>query len=370
MVTNGRTYTQLINQPTRRRPITQRIRALYQTYSALWHEFKKPIIYFVLATVGLGMIYGELHQLSYPDEYIPYLDRPYMMLQMMVIETPDVSVPSELHLIAFWYVLPVIFIYIVAEGASEFIRVFFSSDERRRGWMEAIASTYRNHIIVFGAGHVGLRVVIHLVQMGCEVVVIDNDPDEGVAETLDPLHVPIIIGDGLTSGVMERAGIKQASSFIACTGNDHLNLEAIMKARDANEHIRIVSRIWDDKFANQIKRFMNVQTIISSSDLSAPAFAGAALGVEITQTLTVNNIDYSMIRIEVTSGSFLKNRTIGELQQTEKIDIVLYENGEKSTIQPPHDILVSTGDTLVLFAEHSQILSIVSRNQHHKRQQK
>jgi Trk K+ transport system NAD-binding subunit len=367
MVTNGRAYSQLINKPKKNRPISQRIRALFQTYIALWHEFKKPIIYFFIATVGLGMIYGELHYLSYPDEFIPYLDRPYMMLQMMVIETPDISVPPQLHLIAFWYILPLLFIYIVAEGASEFIRVFFSSDERRRGWMEAIASTYRNHIIVFGAGHVGLRVVIHLVQMGCEVVVIDNDPDEGVAETLDPLHIPIIIGDGLTSGVMERAGIKHASSFIACTGNDHLNLEAIMKARDANEHIRIVSRIWDDKFANQIKRFMNVQTIISSSDLSAPAFAGAALGVEITQTLTVNDVDYSMIRIEVTKGSFLENRNIGELQETEKMDIVLYENGTESTIQPHHDVIVQAGDTLVLFAEHAQILSIVSRNQHHSK---
>lgn len=367
MVRNGRVYSQLINGQKKHPPITQRIRAFFRTYTALWREFKKPIIYFFLATVGLGMIYGELHQRSYPDEFIPYADRPYMMLQMMVIETPDISVPSEIHLIAFWYILPILFIYIVAEGASEFINVFFSSDERRRGWMEAIASTYRNHIIVFGAGHVGLRVVIHLVEMGCEVVVIDNDPDDGVSETLEPLHVPIIIGDGLTSGVMDRAGIKHASAFVACTGNDHLNLEAIMKARDTNEEIRIISRIWDDKFANQIKRFMNVQTIISSSDLSAPAFAGAALGVEITQTLTVSDVDYSMIRIEVGSGSFLENRTIGELQTTEKMDIVLYESGNISTIQPQHGVIVKAGDTLVLFAEHSQILSIVSRNERTRR---
>lgn len=367
MVTNGRAYSQIISQPKKRPPIAQRIRAFFRTYAALWREFKKPIIYFFLATVGLGMIYGELHQQSYPDEFIPYTDRPYMMLQMMVIETPDISVPSEIHLIAFWYVLPLIFIYIVAEGASEFIRVFFSSDERQMGWMEAIASTYRNHIIVFGAGHVGLRVIVHLVQMGCDVVAVDNDPDEGVIETLAEIHVPIIIGDGLVGSILERAGLKHASAFIACTGNDHLNLEAIMKARDANENIRIVSRIWDDKFASQIKRFMNVQTIISSSDLSAPAFAGAALGVEITQTLTVRDVDYSMIRIEVTSGSFLENRDIGELQTTEKMDIVLYESGNISTIQPEHEVIVKAGDTLVLFAEHSQILSIVSRNQHRNR---
>ena len=58
-----------------------------------------------------------------------------------------------------------------------------------------------------------------------------------------------------------------------------------MKARDLHPTVRIVMRAWDTEFANQIERFMDVQSVLSSSDLAAPSFAGAAVGIEITQTL-------------------------------------------------------------------------------------
>lgn len=300
--------------------------------------------------------------MAYPDEVIPVIDRPYVMVQLMVIEAPDLTVPREPHLIAFWYLLPVVFVYIIAQGARDFVRVFFSSDERRSAWMEAIASTYRNHVIVFGAGHVGLRVIVQLSQMDCEVVVIDFDPEDEVSELLHKLHIPLIVGDGRTGTAMEKAALEHASAFIACTGNDHTNLEAIMKAREVNPEIRVVARVWDDQFARQIKKFMNVEIVLSSSDISAPAFAGAALGIDITQTLTIKGVDYSMIRVEVAPNSFLAGKTIGVLQNQENMDIVLCDKNDEVAVHPDSDVLVAAGDTLVIFAQHSQILSIVARN--------
>ncbi|NOK86217.1 MAG: hypothetical protein GFH27_549411n47 [Chloroflexi bacterium AL-W] len=362
MTRNGIPYARLIEQPRKRQPISQLFKAIIRDYSALWREFRLPIVCFLVATIGLGLIYGELHEIAYPDEDIPVIDRPYVMLQLMVLESPDLTVPREPHLILFWYLLPVLFVYIVAQGASDFVRVFFSPDERRSAWMEAIASTYRNHVIVFGAGHVGLRVVVQLAQMGCEVIVIDNDPDADVDEILQKLRVPLIVADGRTTNALERAALPHAASFIACTSNDHNNLEAIMKARELNPKIRIIARVWDDQFASQIKKFMNVQTVLSSSDIAAPVFAGAALGVEITQTLNINGVDYSMIRVEVAHGSFLQGQTIGDLQQKENIDVVLCEHDSAVDVQPAHNITVRAGDTLVVFARHTQILSIVARN--------
>lgn len=365
------TITSRLVVPSRKRPrffiLMRKIRAIWHDTSALWTEFRVPILGFILVTVGGGWLYGELYYHA-RGVVIPMIDRPYIMLQLMVLETPE-DAPPEWFLILFWYALPPAFVFLVGLGASDFLHLFFNRTERRDAWGIAVASTYRQHIIVFGAGHVGLRVVRELVEMGFDVVVIDNAPDPGVEDTLQELDVPLILGEGRESLVLERAGLRHAEAFVACTGDDHINLEIIMRARDMNPDVRIVARVWDDQYAHQIARFMNVQSVLSSSDLSAPAFAGAAVGIEIAQTIEINDVEYSMIRLTVMEGSFLIGRTVGDLQRENRMDIVLHGHGENADVQPAREQVVAVGDTLVIFAEHQQNLNVVARNHryHHRR---
>jgi Trk K+ transport system NAD-binding subunit len=283
------------------------------------------------------------------------------MLQLMIMESPS-DVPSEWYLVIFWYLLPPIGVLIIGLGAADFLRLFFNRHERRDAWGEAVASMFRNHVIVFGAGHVGLRVIRELVEMAYDVVAIDNSPDAGVPDELERLNVPLIVGDGRVTLTLDKARLREAHAFVACTGNDHINLEVVMKARDLHPNVRIVMRAWDTEFSNQIERFMDVQSVLSSSDLAAPSFAGAAVGIEITQTLKVNNIEYSMVRLNVEAGSFLDGATIGKLQEDNDMDIVLFGRGDESEVQPPREMRVQAGDVLVVFAQHNRILSLIARN--------
>jgi voltage-gated potassium channel len=338
----------------------RKVRAVARDSLALWREFRLPITIFLLVTLVGGFIYGELYYYA-RGRYIDLIDRPYIMLQLMILETPE-DAPSEWYLVLFWYALPPIGVFIIGRGVVEFARLFFNRDERRDAWREAVASTYRNHVIVFGAGHVGLRVIRILVQMGFDVVAIDNSPDESDEAVLNQLDVPLIIGDGRSVGTLEKAGLREADSFVACVGNDFVNLEAIMKVRDLNPDIRIIARMWDNQYTKQLERFMNVQAVMSSSDLSAPIFAGSAVGIEITQTLRVNDADYSMIRVHIQPGSFMIGGTVEALQHIHDMDIVLLARGEHVEVQPPGSVVVQADDTLVIFARHDKILSIVARN--------
>ena len=338
----------------------RKFRAMWHDTAALAREFRTPILLFLLVTIGGGFLYGELWYYA-RGEYYALDVRPLMMLQLMILESPS-EIPAEWYLIIFWYSLPPLGVFIVGLGAADFMRLFFNRDERRDAWGEAVALTFRHHVIVFGAGHVGLRVIRELVHMGFDVVAIDNDPDPGVEEEMSRLDVPVIVADGRLNSTLEKAQLRHADAFIACIGDDHINLEVVMKARDMNPDIRIVLRVWDTGFANQVERFMNVQSVLSSSDLSAPAFAGAAVGIEITQTLRVNGHEYSMVRLTVAEGSFLAGETIGTLQQENDMDIVLYGNGEETDVQPPRDKVVQPGDTLVIFARHDNILTVIARN--------
>lgn len=354
------TTPQVIVQPRRRNHWARKLHAVWRDSMALLREFHRPILIFLLVTVGLGYIYGELYYLA-RGETIDLIDRPYLMIQLMLFSAPDAA-PREWYLVIFWYALPLVFVFIVGDSVSEFVRLFFNRDERRDAWREAVASTYRNHIVVLGAGHVGLRVIRSLAEIQVDVVVIDNDPDLGVDELLHDLDIPLIVADALLPSTWEKVGLRHADALVVCTGNDHLNLDVIMRARDMNPNVRIIARMWNDQFANQLKQFMNVQTVISSSSLSAPTFTGAALGVDITHTLEVNNVIYSMLRLTVNSGSFLENQTIETLQRDYNMDIVLHGCGDDVEVEPEQHKLVLAGDTLVIFARHERILDVASRN--------
>lgn len=336
------------------------VRAIWRYASALWNEFRVPIVVFALATLGGGWLYGELMVFA-GEERLPYFDLPYLMVALMVVESV-IDLPREPYLIVFWYALPLIGIFIAARGITDLARLFFGRGDRSSGWEAALASTYRNHIIVVGAGHVGIRVIRALVRMGFEVIVLDTQTRKELDEEFGKLHgVRLLVGDGRDTRMLEDAGLKHAQSMIVCTSDDFVNLEVSVRAREMNERIRIVVRMWDDQFAAHLKRSLNAETV-SASDLAAPAFAGAALGMDIASTLYVREEEYSLIRLQVQVGSFMDGELIGTVQEDEGVDIVLLERGETVDVHPANHLALQPDDTIVLFAPHSKLLEISMRN--------
>jgi len=355
--------TQIVFPSGRRRitRMTRIMRAVWHDTSALLREFRLPILALLIATLGGGWLYGELHFLA-RGERISFADLPYDMIQLMSLQgIPEEQPPEEPYLIIFWYLLPLVGIYVVGRGAVDFGRLFFDRSGRRNAWEEAVASTYRNHVIVIGVGHVGLRIVRQLVSMGFEVAAIDVNLSTEKDQELSMLSVPLVIGDGRLPVTMEKAGLRFARALIIATSDDHVNLEMTMRARDLNPDVRIIVRMWDSTFARQLNRFMGVEAVLSASDLAAPAFAGAAVGIEVTQTIKVHGVDYSMIRLQVEPDSFMHDETIAKLQNEHDLDIVLHARDGDALVHPEGNIRVISGDTLVLFARHSQIIDLVAR---------
>lgn len=341
--------------------LARRIRATQHHAEALLREFRVPLLGFIgIAVVG-GWAYGELYMAARGID-IPQYDRPYVMLQLMLLEAPE-TVPPEWYLAAFWYALPAAFIVLVGLGAADFLELFFNrADDDRDRWEEALAMTYRNHAIVLGAGHVGLRVVRDLLDMGQEVVVVDLDPHPEALDTLERFGVPVVRGDARMASVLERASLGQADVFVACTGNDHINMEAVMRAREQNPGARMVARIWDRSLGDHMERYGMADQVLSAADLSAPAFAGAALGIDISQTVEVAGVEYSSLRLTAAPGSFLTRDTVGAIERDNDLEVSLLARGDVVTVDPEADQRIQAGDQVVLFARHSRILEVVTRN--------
>lgn len=340
-----------------------RVLRTYWRYAvAVWREFRVPLVVLALAVVGGGLLFRELYFLAH-GERLRLASLPYMMLSLMSVQgIPEHPVPGEWYLLIFYYLMPIIAVYVLGRGVMDFVRIFFNRGERRRAWEEAVASTYRNHIIVLGMGHVGMRVVRTLVGMHFDVVAIDWKIGHDKEAELNQIGVPVIVADGRDRHTLELAGLPDADALVVCTANDQLNLEVTLRARDMNPNVRIVVRAWDTQFADQIRRLLGVNAVLSSSDLSAPAFAGAAVGIEVAQSFEMNGTRYSMIRLVVAPGSRLAGRTIEELQSGEHIDIVLHEQNGSAKVNPPGGALVQAGDGLVMFAHHDHIVDVAMDN--------
>ncbi len=353
--------------PSPRRRWLRVPRAFWRDTLALWREFRRPVLAFLIATIGGGLLYGEIWA-QIRGERIDYIELPYMMLQLMTLQgIPEVIIPPEPPLIAFWYVMPLIGLYVIGRGVIDFARVFFNRGERRKAWEVALASTYRDHIIVVGIGNVGLRVIRALRDLGFEVVAIDSKPAQERWEELRHLGVVLVQGDASAPETLTDAGIRFASSLLVCTSSDYVNLTVCMRARDLNAGLRIVVRMWDDRFAEQLRKYVGVEAVLSASQLAAPAFAGAAFGVEIAQTLQVRDEAYSIIRLQVEPGGFMEGKTIDRLQNDEEMDIVLLERDSQVEVHPDGAQVVRGGDTLVMFARHAQIVKLVQRNRRAQR---
>jgi Trk K+ transport system NAD-binding subunit len=350
-----------ITKLRRRRGLFRLIQVGWRDTRALLQEFRWSLIIFLLATVGLGVIYGELMVVA-GHQRLPWYELPYIMFALMILEAPT-DIPQEPYLLIFWYSLPLIALFIVGRGVADFARLFFDRSGRRTAWQEALVSTMRHHTIVLGIGHVGLKVTQALVDMGFEVVAVDIGTTPEKEAALNALDIPLILGDGRSAATLEKANLAEADALLICTSQDTVNLEMVLRARDLNPHIRIVARMGDTQFADQMRNFLGVADVLSSADIAAPLFAAATVGIEVTQTLTIHNRQYAMLRLNVAKGSAFDGRTIGSVQDRYDVDIVLHaQNDSAAEVHPDNDIVIAPGDTLVIFANQDMIKDLTRLN--------
>jgi voltage-gated potassium channel Kch len=158
-----------------------------------------------------------------------------------------------------------IFIAFMAEGFSRAQYVATQGVRRLKD---------RGHIVVVGTGQVGTRVVDFLVGLGKKVVVIDPSPDPTIVDRVRNRDFTLLTGDGTREEVLDMCNLAQAQSIVAVTGNETANLETALGARARNPDLPVVLRVQDETFARLIDHQFGLDCSFSTSELSAPAFAG------------------------------------------------------------------------------------------------
>jgi trk system potassium uptake protein len=99
-------------------------------------------------------------------------------------------------------------------------------------------------VIIMGCGRVGARLANLLASQGHEVTVLDVNST--AFQRLGPSFTgTTLLGNGIDSDVLRRAGIERADAFAAVTQGDNRNIMASQIAQHIFKVRRVVTRIYD-----------------------------------------------------------------------------------------------------------------------------
>ncbi len=112
-----------------------------------------------------------------------------------------------------------------------------------------------------GSGRVGSGLAQSLSEGGHEVTIMDVRQD-AFQRLPARFRGSAIIGDGLDSAALQRAGVEKVDVFISVTQGDNRNLMAAQVARHIFGVPRAIARVYDDSRA-EVFRELGLETLSS-----------------------------------------------------------------------------------------------------------
>ena len=144
------------------------------------------------------------------------------------------------------------------------------------------------HAVVCGYGRNGKQAVTKLNKFGKSLVVIEND--DNLTSELEEKQLLYIKGDATEDAVLEKAGIKNASSLITTLPSDADNLYVVLSSRQLNKELTIVSRASNDSSDSKL-RIAGADNVIMPDKLGGDHMASLLVTPDIIEFVDMLAID-------------------------------------------------------------------------------
>ncbi|HVC24550.1 MAG TPA: NAD-binding protein [Acidimicrobiales bacterium] len=225
----------------------------------------------------------------------------------------------------------------------------------------------RGHVIVAGFGSVGLRVVERLLADGQQVVVVERDEANRYLERARSLGVPVVVGDATVRETLESVNLSACRALAALTSDDLANIETGLAARDMLGDrfatVPVVLRLVDRPLARTVERAFGFHQVRSTSELAAPWFVGAALGLSIVATFSVERQPFLVARLSIDGRSGLVGLAMAELSARVRV-VALRRGGMDHLEHPPRrGTRFAEGDEAFVIGPYEELLAVLVRNE-------
>jgi trk system potassium uptake protein TrkA len=214
-------------------------------------------------------------------------------------------------------------------------------------------------VIIIGAGKTGFSMAKLLVAEGHDVVVIEQmvDRQELINDALD---VQTILGNGVSSAVLEAAGVRQADMLLALTQSDELNMVACLKAKRYGVKVSI-ARVSDTEYLQPQNSFlaetMEIDLMLNPQQVTAQYIAQIMKHPEALQVDYFADGRVQMLELLVEEDSIINGKKMRELQIAYPFNIVFITRQHKMVVPRGEDIVMA-GDSIHLITQTADALMV------------
>lgn len=188
----------------------------------LWQDYQWPML-LILALLALLLGYvGFVKYARALDQTLSPSDVFYLTLQLITLESGDVSGPVSWELEVARLLVPVLAAYTAVLAAAvifrkqlQFIRLWFIRDQ----------------VVICGLGSKGGLLARRFRERGIRVVVIEADEDNLQIGATRDKGVIVLTGDAREAPVQRRAAVQRARYLVSVCGDDETNAEVAVLAR-------------------------------------------------------------------------------------------------------------------------------------------
>ncbi|WP_456456997.1 NAD-binding protein [Thermovibrio sp.] len=204
-------------------------------------------------------------------------------------------------------------------------------------------------LILIGAGEVG-RELIKRLQKDWSIAVIDQDEEKlkKLVELLDSESmnkVVLLQGDGTSKLMLKKAGIEEATAFVASTGDDEVNLEACRLAKefDVPTIYAVSNSTESDKlYEREGINFIN-KAVATASQLEREIESGVVIPTNIGLG------QGEVIEVRVMPTSIIAGYPVGKFS-SRRWKIVAIFRGDRLIIPKPKTV-VKPGDRVLIVGD-------------------
>lgn len=337
--------------------VRRQLVATFRDLRILAREFWLSIVVFLaLLLVGGGLISSHYHE---GGERMTYGKAVYSAFTMIFFQGTLKFPEDQLDLQVLFYAIPILGLFVVVEGIARFGHLAINKNLRGEEWQRIVASTFSDHIVLCGLGHIGFRVAEQLHDLGQEIVVISRESP--FVERVKRAGVPVVTGDARDVTLLEAAGLRQARSIIVATDDDLANLDIVLSAREMCPSIRTVVRLFDAELGKKMQRALGIDMVFSTSSLTAPAVALGAMSRNVLHSFHVGSALLSVGELEVGEGCPYVGQTLEAFQRAENLTVVVHRAQQAVRIHPESTDLLSARDGLLFLADLSTIERLLTR---------
>lgn len=208
-------------------------------------------------------------------------------------------------------------------------------------------------VIIAGGGDLGLQLALRMEKTNTPVVLIERNTERAEECSLLLDRTLVIRGDALDSETLENAGVIHGSAFVATTGSDENNIMICLLAEKAGATFTL-AQVTKPEYVPIIGSLSLLDRAVSSHLSMINAILHFVRGKNVKAAALLHKLPGELLDVALATGHRWVDKPIRNLRIPDGV-VVATVLREQAIMPPTGDLVLRTGDRLILFAIPSAV---------------